>query len=115
MTTKSIVDNGNGTYMVSSRLVHWAITSIITGIVVIGGYMVSWALNDRSWRAVTDGSIAVMQERLADKKAEVDSIATTGVKVHENTMILMDVRDRLLVLEERLRAHDAGQAQGSKR
>ena len=113
MTTKSIVDNGNGTYMVSSRLVHWAITSIITGIVVIGGYMVSWALNDRSWRAVTDGSIAVMQERLSDKKAEVDSIATTGVKVHENTMILMDVRDRLLVLEERLRAHDAGQ--GSKR
>ena len=113
MTTKSIVDNGNGTYMVSSRLVHWAITSIITGIVVIGGYMVSWALNDRTERAGVHSAIAVMQERMADKKDEVDSIVATGMKVHENTMILTDVRDRLLVLEERLRAHDAGQ--GAKR
>jgi len=37
-------------YKVSAPLVHWAITSIIGAIVILGGYMVVWAINDAEFK-----------------------------------------------------------------
>jgi hypothetical protein len=103
MTRKTIVDNGNGTYMVSSTLVHWAITSIITGMVLLGVSLITGTFADREWKATTDANVDAIQKRLLSRAADVDAITALRVRVQENTQIIIEVRDRLARNEERVR------------
>ena len=53
-------DNGNGEYLIAKPLVHKAIVSIISGIIVIAGYMIVWAVNDASWKAKQEARIELV-------------------------------------------------------
>ena len=46
-----VKDNGNGGYLVPKPLVHWAIISILGGLLTLGGYMVVWNTDDKAWKA----------------------------------------------------------------
>jgi len=37
-------------YQISSSLVHKLIAAIISAIVLIGSYMIVWAINDANWK-----------------------------------------------------------------
>ena len=42
------------TYQIESSLVHKLLISIITAIVMIGGYMIAWAYVDAHWKGELD-------------------------------------------------------------
>jgi hypothetical protein len=59
-------------YHVPSALVHRALFSIIGGIVVIGGYMVIWAVNDSAFKARIEERLAQIERRMARMEVQKD-------------------------------------------
>jgi hypothetical protein len=59
-------------YHVPSTLVHRALFSIIGGIVVIGGYMVIWAVNDSAFKARIEERLAQIERRMARMEVQKD-------------------------------------------
>ena len=51
-------------YQLPARLVHNLIRSIFGSILVIGGYMIIWAINDAAWKAALDVRIGQIEETL---------------------------------------------------
>ena len=49
------------TYQIESSLVHKLIISIITAIVMIGGYMIVWAYVDARWKGELDSKMEQIQ------------------------------------------------------
>ena len=99
-----VTENGGGaSYTISARLVHWGITSIISGIVVIGGYMVVWAINDSAWRARVTTEVNEIHERMEAKRGDIEAITALRDQVRLNGIILTESRDLLARIDERVK------------
>ena len=49
------------TYQIESGLVHKLLISIITAIIMIGGYMIAWAYVDARWKGELDVKMEQIQ------------------------------------------------------
>ena len=78
-------------YELPARLVHNLIRSIFGTIVIIGGYMIIWAINDAAWKAQLDIRIEKIEQALM-------AIDAAG--------ILPRAEERIRSLEQRMHDHE---------
>ena len=103
MATQVMENGGGASYTISARLVHWGITSIISGIVVIGGYMIVWAINDSAWRARVTAEVSAIHARMEAKREDVEAITALRDQVRLNGIVLTESRDLLARIDERVK------------
>jgi len=87
-------------YYLSAGLVNKLILSILTGIVVIAGYMIVWAVNDASWKASQETKLDAFQrvqmihrQEHPDISGRFDSRITV---LETNQLIILQNQRRIL-------------------
>ena len=94
-------------YVVPTTLVHWAITSIIGGILAIGAYMVVWAINDAAWKSALEGKLVAIELRISEVKQVIGVVPTNTEKIHtlEDRVRTIEEQHRVLVREQQRGEH----------
>lgn len=83
-----------GRYLVPVALVHWAITSIILGIITIGGYMVIWAVNDASWKASQQEKLSKIESSVVKMELMMSVVPTNTEKIRQLEDKVRDIQDQ---------------------
>ena len=87
-------------YIISTRLVHWLITTIFTSIIAVGAYMVVWAINDATYKATVLARLTA-NELITDKiEIVLQSHITEGA--HAVSRERIDQLDRRLSRLEKM-------------
>ena len=68
--TKRMPDE-NG-YLIPGQLMHRLILSILVAIISIGGYMVTWGINDAAFKAQVLTELGWMKERVVEIGDDLD-------------------------------------------
>ena len=84
----------DGGYTVNKGLVNALIVSCLTAIVVIGAYMVTWNISDKSWKSGVDVRLDTMSQSVSKIESKLD------------VQILPEARWRLEKVESWLDSHE---------
>jgi hypothetical protein len=67
------MEDARQTYRIDAKLVNRLITSAITSIIVIGGYMLVWGLNDARFKSRVLIELSYLKERVIEIGEDQDA------------------------------------------